>query len=523
MRVRLLFADRELGPARDQAWPATDLRIDLQLDPVLDAMADGDELVRTVAAQVLLDPLTEPASIVHRQDVLADCERSEDVVRQLYEVAGEALEALRHLYPGFLRRSPEMVVRDAAEVIGTLLPYLRTVAGVATAAHDGVLPSRRRHGSALQRLLGDLADELDEACFADLESQLRRLDFPGGLVVGKHLGPGLAGVGDVLHPPSKVRLVDRLGLGEHPTPSFELAARDEAGAQLLSELRDRALSSLAPAAQQAQDDVTSFFRGLRTELAFYLGCLNLRRRLEDAGGATCRPQPAPTDSLRWSAHELYDPGLLLRRPATAAVRNDVEADGRTAVVLTGANSGGKSTLLRALGVATLMAQSGMFVCASDWEGSVRTGVFTHFVRDEDDSMTSGRLDDELVRLRAVVGALSPGGLVLLNETFASTDEAEAAELGVEAVDGLAAAGVEVALVTHQYALAARLVRDPGRLFLRAGRTEDGSRTFRLLPGTALRTSFAEDLYARAGPWPGGATAAAGAPDGADEPSAPASS
>lgn len=192
-------------------------------------------------------------------------------------------------------------------------------------------------------------------------------------------------------------------------------------------------------------------------------------------------------------------------------------------MLTGANSGGKSTLLRALGVATLMAQSGMFVCASDWEGSVRTGVFTHFVRDEDDSMTSGRLDDELVRLRAVVGALSPGGLVLLNETFASTDEAEAAELGVEAVDGLAAAGVEVALVTHQYALAARLVRDPGRLFLRAGRTEDGSRTFRLLPGTALRTSFAEDLYARAGPWPGGATAAAGAPDGADEPSAPASS
>lgn len=515
MRVRLLFADHELAPATEATWPATDLLLDLQLDPVLDAMADGDELVRRVAAQVLLDPLTETGPIAHRQAVLADCEQREDVARQLYAVAGEALEALRHLYPGFLRRSAEMVVRDAAEVIATLLPYLRTVAGIAQAALDGFLPSQRRHWSALQRLFHDLVDELDAACFTDLENQLHRLDFPGGLVVGKRLGTGLAGVGDVLHPPSKVRLADRLGLGEHPSLSFELAPRDEAGAQLLSDLRDRALSSLAPAAQQAQEaqeDVTSFFRGLRTELAFYLGCLNLRRRLDDAGGTTCRPETVPVGSMRWSTHGLYDPALLLRDQPVPAVGNDVEADERTAVILTGANSGGKSTLLRALGVATLMAQSGMFVCASDWEATARTGVFTHFVREEDDSMASGRLDDELTRLRVVVDALQPGGLVLLNETFASTDEAEAAQLGVEAVDGLAAAGVEVALVTHQYALAAGLAADPGRLFLRAGRSEDGTRTFRLLPGAALRTSFAEDLYARTGPWPDGPAAptAAGA-------------
>ncbi|GAB2579233.1 DNA mismatch repair protein MutS [Microlunatus antarcticus] len=524
--MRLLSPDHQLDLDADPPWPAPDLVVDLQLDPVLDAMADGDALIRRVATQVLLAPLNAPGSIVYRQEVAADCEQREDVVRRLYVVAGEALESLRHLYPGFLRRTPEMVVRDSTEVIATLLPHLRVVADVATAALAGSLPSQSRHGSGLHRLFTDLVTELDDACFADLDTQLRRLAFPGGMVVGKRLGTGLAGVGDVLHPPAKQHLVDRLGLGDHPSLSFELAARDEAGSQLLSDLRDRALVPLAPAASQAQEDVKSFFRGLRTELAFYLGCLNLRRQLTEAGGVTCRPDLAPPGTGQWNAHGLYDPGLLLRHPTATAVGNDLEADDRAAVVLTGANSGGKSTFLRAVGVATLMAQSGMFVCGSDWTSSVRSGIFTHFVREEDATMASGRLDDELVRLRRIVVALRPDGLVLLNETLASTNESEAADLGVEAVDGLVAAGVQVVLVTHQYALAAKLGGGPDRLFLRAGRADDGRRTFQLLPGPPLRTSFADDLYARMGPWPedsargpaGGPAGGSPGPGAADDPS-----
>ena len=170
-----------------------------------------------------------------------------------------------------------------------------------------------------------------------------------------------------------------------------------------------------------------------------------------------------------------------------------------------------------------MAQSGMFVCADGWTASVRTGVLTHFVREEDASMASGRLDDELDRLRTVVDALGPGGLVLLNETFASTDEAEAAELGTELVDGLVAAGVQVVLVTHQYALAHALDRGHDRSFLRAERTDDGRRTFRLLPGLPLRTSFAEDLYDRLGPWPPGTTEEPAVTAGAKRAGRPASS
>ena len=41
--------------------------------------------------------------------------------------------------------------------------------------------------------------------------------------------------------------------------------------------------------------------------------------------------------------------------------NDVDADGKSLVMITGANQGGKSTFLRSVGLAQLMTQCGMFV------------------------------------------------------------------------------------------------------------------------------------------------------------------
>jgi DNA mismatch repair ATPase MutS len=55
-------------------------------------------------------------------------------------------------------------------------------------------------------------------------------------------------------------------------------------------------------------------------------------------------------------------------------------------MITGANQGGKSTFLRAMGQAQLMAQAGMFAPAQALSVSVCSGVFTHFKREEDATM-----------------------------------------------------------------------------------------------------------------------------------------
>ena len=84
------------------------------------------------------------------------------------------------------------------------------------------------------------------------------------------------------------------------------------------------------------------------------------------------------------------------------VGNDVNADDKDLVIITGANQGGKSTFLRSLGLAQLMMQCGMFVPAESFCANVCDGIFTHYKREEDVTMKSGKLDEELSRMSDIV-------------------------------------------------------------------------------------------------------------------------
>ena len=59
-------------------------------------------------------------------------------------------------------------------------------------------------------------------------------------------------------------------------------------------------------------------------------------------------------------------------------------------------------------------------------------------------------------------------------------------------------GLKIVFVSHQYEFTRGFFNQPGRpaLFLRADRQTDGRRTFRLVEGEPLGTSFGEDIYRR---------------------------
>jgi len=84
------------------------------------------------------------------------------------------------------------------------------------------------------------------------------------------------------------------------------------------------------------------------------------------------------------------------------VGNDLNAGYKDIVIITGANTGGKSTFLRSVGLAHLMMQAGMFVSAGSFTSEVCDGIFTHYKREEDASMESGKLDEELSRMSQIV-------------------------------------------------------------------------------------------------------------------------
>jgi DNA mismatch repair ATPase MutS len=184
------------------------------------------------------------------------------------------------------------------------------------------------------------------------------------------------------------------------------------------------------------------------------------------------------------------------------VGNDVQGDGKSLVIITGANSGGKSTFLRSVGLAQLMMQCGLFVTAQSYRANVTRGIFTHFIREEDSGMTSGRLDEELGRMSAIAGQIGPHCLMLFNESFAGTNEREGSEIGRQVVRALLEAEIKVFFVTHRYDFAERFHSQhaASTLFLRAERQPGGRRNYKLAAKEPLPTSFGEDLYYRLGGW-----------------------
>src|SRR5579885_2900959 len=174
------------------------------------------------------------------------------------------------------------------------------------------------------------------------------------------LGKGNKGANYVLRKPpdQKYRWKERIFAEKPPTYSFTIAERDESGTRALSELQDRGINLVANALAQSTDHILSFFTMLRTELAFYIGCLNLYGQLAQRGEPLCFPLPAPHNERRLTCTGLYDVSLALTMEQRV-VSNDVQADGKDLIIITGANKGGKSTFLRSIGLAQLMMQCGM--------------------------------------------------------------------------------------------------------------------------------------------------------------------
>ena len=355
----------------------------------------------------------------------------------------------------------------------------------------------RFRSGGLTRLFATLQAELTEDYLEDIEREMERLSFEGELRLTARLGPGNEGTDYVLQAPGDDRgsflgrLLDRGPEGY----SFRIHERDMAGARILSELRDLGLYDVAIAVGRATGHVLGFFQALRTELAFYVGCLNLRDALTALDTPICIPRRAPEGSRRLRFQGLRDPSLALGA-GHAVVGSDLDIESARLGIVTGANEGGKSTFLRSLGLAHLMLGAGIFVAAGSFEAEPCPNLFTHFSREEDAELERGHFDEELARLDAIVEELGRGDLVLFNESFGSTNEREGSEIARDVVRALLESDVRVFFVTHMYAFARGCFEDSprGTVFLRAEREADGTRTFRIVRGEPLQTSFAEDVF-----------------------------
>jgi MutS domain V len=466
---------------------------DLELATLWGAMAGGDEFLFETAKRAVLSSLHGAEAIVYRQRVLMDCLERPAIIRQLYELAIEALENERKADGGFwLSDRPDSTLHRSVRILTLHVDVLKRLRQIA----DEQAQDFRSEG--FRRFFAMLQEELADDYLQTVEQHLRELGFNRGVLESARLGKGDKGRGYVVRRLREQRWTERLPFGNRtPGYSFTIAPRDEAGFKALEDVRGRGINLVANAVAQAADHIKSFFSMLRLELAFYLGCLNLHEWLEQKGEPTCFPEPLADDQLALTTLGLYDVCLTLH-VQDRVVGNELDADGKSLVMITGANQGGKSTLLRSLGVAQLMMQAGMFVGARSFRASICSGVFTHYKREEDTTMEGGKLDEELRRMSQIADQIVPHSILLCNESFASTNEREGSEIARQVVRAMLDKQIKVFFVTHMYELAQGFYSQQldAALFLRAEREPDGRRTFKLLEGRPLPTSYGEDSYRR---------------------------
>jgi len=492
MKVHLMYENRDFDLDAPFPLNGRELIDDLELDTLVQAMAGEDEYLQKVARTALLASVkTDIETVAHRQAALRDSLENKEVVRQLYQLSIEALELKQKGYWGIGLHYPLANLHSSMEVINVLIPKFEELRDTA----NRVAPQFNSPG--WKRLFATLSEELGEAYIEQLRSHLKTLRFRHGILVSAHLGQGNRGSDYVLRTPSDDGLnwLTRLFSRKPPSYSYTLPPRDENGARALSELGDRGINLVANALAQSAEHVASFFTLLRAELAFHVCGINLSESLARLEEPIVFPDVLQSGQRRSSFEELYDVCLALKM-RKKVVANTLDLEDSRLVIVTGANQGGKSSFLRSIGVAQLMMQSGLFVCAKAFSANLCEGLYTHYKREEDAGMESGKFDEELKRMSSIVDQVSVNALVLFNESFAATNEREGSEVARTITEALLECGVKVFFVTHQYAFAHGLYAQPvdRAAYLLAERLEDGTRTFHVKPGEPQQTSYGADLY-----------------------------
>ncbi|MGH7684358.1 MAG: MutS-related protein, partial [Vulcanimicrobiaceae bacterium] len=452
-------------------------------------MSRGDKYLYEIAGKAVLSSETDQETLRYRQAILRDCLSHQEIVRAIYDMVVEASEGYRRHF--WLGRSASSTLWGGVGMLEFFVDMLRKLRGYADQYGN------RFASDGLRSLFAMLRDELSDPYFLEVEAHLRQLKFRDGVLISAQLADGNKGIDYVLRRPkgSPRHWLERLFVPGPEEYTYQLHPRDDAGARALSTLRDRGVNLVANAAAQSADHILSFLRLLRAELGFYVGCLNLHADLSARGRPACFPEPIPIEERVHAFRELYDVALALTI-SQDVVGNELDARGNDVAVITGANRGGKSVFLRSIGLAQLMTQCGMFVGAESFTANVSSAVFTHFKREEDRTMESGKFDEELTRISDIADRIKPNALMLFNESFAATNDREGSEIARQIVSALLEKRIKVFFVTHLTDFSQTLFeqRIGCPKFLRAERLDDGRRTYKLVEAEPLETSYGADLY-----------------------------
>jgi DNA mismatch repair protein MutS2 len=203
-------------------------------------------------------------------------------------------------------------------------------------------------------------------------------------------------------------------------------------------------------------------------------------------------RPRMSDGLRLSLcearHILLEDNL--RKSGASAVPISLELDERNRVlVVSGPNAGGKTVVLKTVGLISLMAQMGLHVPAADAELPIFDRVFADIGDQQSIAANLSTFTAHMRNVSQMARFVAPPALVLVDEVGTGTDPDEGAALAIAIVDYFRRAGAVTIATTHYNQLKMWASSAPGVINASVEFDERTLRpTYRLILGIAGASS-----------------------------------
>lgn len=404
---------------------------DLNLDQVIEAIADSRaDYDLTPYFWVLLDATD---AVDYRHEVLADLEDAE--VRRGVDEFADGMQrmraALNHAAKARHRRQRQLWFLQA---VGAYCATVRALAARLAAA-----PGESAGMRALARSLEEFARGRDFSALG--AEQARIADAIAGIRYTIQIKGDHVQVDDLEDEPDygeEIRATfTRFRQGEVKGYRFRydrdprLNHVEEQILDLIAKLNPEPFADLERFHERNADFLAPTLARLDRELQFYLAYLDHIEPMRGAGLSFC--EPAVGDATKEvAAAATFDIGLAgkLVGDDSTVVTNDWNLAGEERIfVVSGPNQGGKTTFARTFGQLHYLARLGLSVPGREARLFLSDRVFTHFERQEDHANLSGKLEDDLVRVRGILAAATPRSIVVMNESFSSTALEDARLLG----------------------------------------------------------------------------------------------
>lgn len=250
------------------------------------------------------------------------------------------------------------------------------------------------------------------------------------------------------------------------------------------------------------------FLTLMPEIIFYIRFSELCDKIKAKGLPLCKPQVTDKADRNCSISDIYNLKLAIRATEgeeDEIITNDFSFDKNGRIyILTGPNRGGKTTITQAVGLAFLLAQAGVYVPASKMIFAPCDNIYTHFPADENDTMDLGRLGEESKRLSEIFESATRYSLLLLNESFATTNVSEGMYIAKDVIKAMRYLGVRCIFNTHMHDLARNLdevnkiTEGDSKVESMVTGVENGSRSFKIAISPPQGISYAKDIALKYG-------------------------